>query len=79
MEKDEYYEDAVRLVVQKDKASISMIQRKLRVGYNRAARMVEMMEQEGYVGPSDGNTAREVLIDSDPFAEENTDEEEPEE
>jgi S-DNA-T family DNA segregation ATPase FtsK/SpoIIIE len=79
MEKDEYYEDAVRLVVQKDKASISMIQRKLRVGYNRAARMVEMMEQEGYVGPSDGNTAREVLLDSDPFAEEKSDEEDSEE
>lgn len=79
MEKDEYYEDAVRLVVQKNKASISMIQRKLRVGYNRAARMVEMMEQEGYVGPSDGNTARDVLIDSDPFAEDDAGDEDTEE
>ncbi len=67
MEKDEYYEDAVRLVVEKNKCSISMIQRKLRVGYNRAARMVEMMEDQGLVGPSDGCTARDVLIDEAPF------------
>ena len=67
MEKDEYYEDAVRLVVEKNKCSISMIQRKLRVGYNRAARMVEMMEEQGLVGASDGCTARDVLIDEVPF------------
>ncbi|MFB6265099.1 MAG: DNA translocase FtsK, partial [Bradymonadaceae bacterium] len=65
-EKDEYYDDAVRLVVEKEKASISMIQRKLRVGYNRAARMVDRMEQQGVVGPSDGCTARDVLIDEVP-------------
>ncbi|MFB6372848.1 MAG: DNA translocase FtsK [Bradymonadaceae bacterium] len=69
MEKDEYYEDAVRLVVEKDKCSISMIQRKLRVGYNRAARMVEMMEEQNLVGASDGCTARDVLIDEVPFDE----------
>jgi len=73
MEKDEYYEDAVRLVVQKEKCSISMIQRKLRVGYNRAARMVEMMEEQGLVGPSDGCTAREVLIEEVPFDDESDD------
>lgn len=68
MEKDEYYEDAVRLVVEKSKASISMIQRRLRVGYNRAARMVEMMEEDGYVGPSEGGgKARKVLVDEVPF------------
>lgn len=69
MEPDEYYEDAVRLVVEKNKCSISMIQRKLRVGYNRAARMVEMMEEQNLVGPSDGCTARDVLIDEVPFDE----------
>ena len=67
MERDEHYEDAVRLVVESKKASISLIQRKLRVGYNRAARMVEMMEVEGYVGPADGNTPREVLLQELPF------------
>jgi len=76
MEKDDYYEDAVRLVVQKDKCSISMIQRKLRVGYNRAARMVEMMEEQGLVGPSDGCTARDVRIDEVPFDDESEDDEE---
>lgn len=43
-------------------ASISMIQRKLRVGYNRAARMVEVMEREGVVGPSDGIKPRDVYV-----------------
>jgi len=60
MEKDEKYEKAVDLVIQTGQASISMIQRKLRVGYNRAARMIEIMEKEGVVGPSDGVRARDV-------------------
>jgi S-DNA-T family DNA segregation ATPase FtsK/SpoIIIE len=60
MEKDEKYDKAVDLVIQTGQASISMIQRKLRVGYNRAARMIEIMEKEGIVGPSDGIRARDV-------------------
>jgi len=59
-EADEKYEDAVAVVLRTGQASISMLQRKLRVGYNRAARMIEMMEQEGIVGPSDGVKPREV-------------------
>jgi DNA segregation ATPase FtsK/SpoIIIE, S-DNA-T family len=59
-EKDEKYDMAVNLVTQTGQASISMIQRKLRVGYNRAARMIEIMEKEGIVGPSDGVRARDV-------------------
>ncbi|SFM98115.1 DNA translocase FtsK [Thermodesulforhabdus norvegica] len=59
---DEKYEEAVRLVLQTRQASISMLQRRLRVGYNRAARMIEMMEQQGIVGPSDGIKPREVLL-----------------
>ncbi len=61
-EYDERYDDAVALVTQTGQASISMIQRHLRIGYNRAARIVEMMEQEGIVGPSDGVKQREVLV-----------------
>jgi S-DNA-T family DNA segregation ATPase FtsK/SpoIIIE len=65
-EKDEYYDDAVKLVIDKDKASISMIQRKFRIGYNRAARIVDRMESEGIVSESDGCTARDVLAEEVP-------------
>jgi len=67
LDKDEHYEDAVRLVVESGQASISMIQRKLRVGYNRAARMVEVMEKEGLVSAPDGCKPREVLVDVSPY------------
>ncbi len=60
-EYDERYDEAVALVTKTGQASISMIQRHLRIGYNRAARIVEMMEEEGVVGPSDGIKPREVL------------------
>jgi S-DNA-T family DNA segregation ATPase FtsK/SpoIIIE len=53
-ERDEMYDEAVNIVMEANQASISMIQRRLRIGYNRAARMVEMMEREGLVAPSDG-------------------------
>ncbi|MFC1820112.1 DNA translocase FtsK [Thermodesulfobacteriota bacterium] len=61
IELDEKYDKAVEFVIQSGQASISMLQRKLRVGYNRAARMIEIMEKEGIVGPSDGVRAREVF------------------
>ncbi|MGD9034638.1 MAG: DNA translocase FtsK, partial [Desulfobacteraceae bacterium] len=61
IEFDEKYDRAVDLVMQTGQASISMIQRKLRVGYNRAARMIEAMEKQGIVGPSDGVRPREVF------------------
>ena len=59
-ERDEMYDEAVRVVLETNQASISMIQRRLRVGYNRAARMVEQMEREGLVAPGDGARPREV-------------------
>ena len=59
---DEKYDEAVALVARERQASISMIQRKLRVGYNRAARMIETMEREGVVGPSDGIKPRDVYV-----------------
>jgi S-DNA-T family DNA segregation ATPase FtsK/SpoIIIE len=61
-EYDEKYDEAVALVSETRQASISMIQRRLRVGYNRAARMIEMMERDGVVGPSDGSKPRDVLV-----------------
>lgn len=61
-EYDERYDDAVALITETGQASISMIQRHLRIGYNRAARIIETMEKEGVVGPSDGAKPREVLV-----------------
>ena len=59
---DEKYDEAVAVVTETGQASISMVQRRLRVGYNRAARMIEIMEKEGIVGPADGSRPREVLV-----------------
>lgn len=61
MEMDEKYEEAVEIVLETRQASISMLQRRLRVGYNRAARMIEVMEQQGIVSESDGIKPREVI------------------
>jgi DNA segregation ATPase FtsK/SpoIIIE-like protein len=61
-EYDEFYDKAVELVVQKGQASTSMIQRAFRIGYNRAARIIELMEKEGVIGPMDGIKPREVLV-----------------
>ena len=61
-EYDEKYDEAVAIVCESGQASISMVQRRLRVGYNRAARMIETMEKEGIVGPADGAKPREVLV-----------------
>ncbi len=63
-EYDERYDDAVALIAKTKQASISMIQRHLRIGYNRAARIIETMEKEGIVGPADGAKPRDVLISS---------------
>jgi S-DNA-T family DNA segregation ATPase FtsK/SpoIIIE len=59
---DEKYDEAVALITRTRQASISMIQRHLRIGYNRAARIIEVMEKEGIVGPADGSKPREVLV-----------------
>ncbi len=62
---DERYDEAVQFVTETGQASISSVQRRLRVGYNRAARIIETMEKEGIVGPADGSKPREVLVRND--------------
>jgi S-DNA-T family DNA segregation ATPase FtsK/SpoIIIE len=68
-EKDDLYDDAARIVVESGQASISYLQRKLRIGFSRAARLVDMMEMEGLVSPASGGKPREVLVDKAYFAE----------
>lgn len=62
---DELYDDAVALVVDMQTASISLLQRRFRIGYNRAARIVDEMEMRGVVGPSEGSKPREVLVQAE--------------
>lgn len=61
---DDMFRDAVRVVIEGKKASTSLLQRRLRVGYARAARIIETMEEQGIVGPADGARPREVLVSS---------------
>ncbi len=68
-EKDDLYDDAARIVVSSGQASISFLQRKLRIGFSRAARLVDMMEAEGIVSSGTGGKARDVLVDAGYFEE----------
>ena len=68
-EKDDLYDEAARIVVGTGQASISYLQRKLRIGFSRAARLVDMMEAEGLVSPGAGGKPREVLVDRNYFEE----------
>jgi S-DNA-T family DNA segregation ATPase FtsK/SpoIIIE len=61
---DDEFRDAVRVVIDSRKASTSLLQRKLRIGYGKAARIIEEMEEQGIVGPADGARPREVLVSS---------------
>jgi len=60
---DELYEEAKKLVIETKKASASLLQRRLRIGYARAARLLDMMEEEGIVGPPEGSKPRDVYVD----------------
>lgn len=62
-EKDELYDEAVRIVIESNQASVSILQRRLRLGYTRAARIIDMMEQDGIVGPYEGSKPRKILVD----------------
>jgi len=59
--KDELFDDAVRIVIEHDRGSVSLLQRRLEIGYGRAARIIDQMAEEGIVGPYQGSQAREVL------------------
>ena len=61
---DDEYKDAVRAVIEAGKASTSLLQRRLRIGYSKAARIMEEMEENGVIGPQDGSRPRDVLISS---------------
>jgi len=64
---DELLSDAIETVVRAEQASVSMLQRRFRIGYNRAARLVDMMESRGIIGPADGSRPRRVLMTVDEF------------
>ncbi|MCL2611224.1 MAG: DNA translocase FtsK [Defluviitaleaceae bacterium] len=61
-DKDEFYDEAVKYVVNQEKASASMLQRKFRIGYQRASRLIESLETNGMIGPEDGSKPRKVLV-----------------
>jgi S-DNA-T family DNA segregation ATPase FtsK/SpoIIIE len=62
---DPMFEEAARVVVRHQQGSVSLLQRRLKLGYSRAARIVDQMEEAGIVGPSEGSKAREVIVDSE--------------
>ncbi|MER3524719.1 MAG: cell division protein FtsK [Ignavibacteria bacterium] len=64
-ERDELFEEAARIIVRHQQGSVSLLQRRLKVGYSRAARLVDELEAAGIVGPFDGSKAREVLVESE--------------
>jgi S-DNA-T family DNA segregation ATPase FtsK/SpoIIIE len=68
-EDDDLFDDAVRLVFEFGKASTSLLQRRLRIGYGRAAHLIDMMERDGLVGPADGSKPREILKSPDYYKE----------
>ncbi|MDI6765603.1 MAG: DNA translocase FtsK 4TM domain-containing protein [Bacteroidota bacterium] len=63
--RDEFFEEAAHLIVRHQQGSVSLIQRRLKVGYSRAARLIDELELEGIVGPFDGSKAREVLVENE--------------
>jgi len=62
---DELFDEAARIVIRSGQGSVSLLQRRLRVGYSRAARLVDLLEDAGVVGPFEGSKAREVLVDEE--------------
>jgi S-DNA-T family DNA segregation ATPase FtsK/SpoIIIE len=65
VDRDELFDEAARFVVQSGQASTSMLQRRFRIGFSRAGRLVDMMERDGIIGPADGSKPREILVAKD--------------
>ncbi|MBD3290670.1 hypothetical protein GF337_17825 [candidate division KSB1 bacterium] len=68
-ERDELFNEALKMVVRHQQGSSSLLQRRLKIGYTRAARIIDQLELAGYVGPADGSKPREVLVDDEELAE----------
>ena len=68
-ERDPYFEQAAKFIIEKDKASVSMLQRVYKIGYNRAGRIMDQLEQAGVVGPEEGTKPRKVLMSEEQFAQ----------
>ena len=68
-EKDELYDQAVRVIMESNQASVSILQRRMRLGYTRAARIIDTMEQEGLVGSFEGSRPRKILVDREAWLE----------
>ena len=62
---DDYFEEAARIIVRSQQGSVSLLQRKLSIGYTRAARIVDQLEDAGIVGPFEGSKARQVLVSTE--------------
>ena len=69
-ERDELFEEAAKLLVRHQQGSVSLLQRKLKLGYNRAGRLIDQLFTAGIVGPYQGSTAREVLVENEDELEE---------
>jgi len=67
-DRDDLFDEAARFVVQSGQASTSGLQRRFRIGFSRAGRLIDIMEQDGIIGPADGSKAREILVAKDYFA-----------
>lgn len=70
-QKDELYEEAVRVIMESNQASVSILQRRMRLGYTRAARIIDTMEQEGLIGAFEGSKPRKILVDREAWVRQN--------
>ena len=64
---DELFKEAVSVIINNNQASISILQRKLRIGYTRAARLIDLMEDKGIVGPYDGRNPRKIMLSKNEY------------